>query len=462
MYENNYNYIEEKAPETKEKKSSVKKNIAMVLAVVVLGGASGFGGAYLQSRVMSDDSVSVSADASADRSETAAASPASSDDNKSTSTPVSSLMNTSSNKGGVLTTEQIVEKVSPSVVSVHSEFDNGSGTGTGIIMSSDGYIITNAHVVQADIQEYVQGSGKNGSSGNNGYGYYFNPYDFFFGGGNGYSGGTYQTVTKNANTVTVYLSNDDTETEYTAEIIGADADSDLAVLKIDAENLCAAEFGNSDELTMGSRAVAIGYPMGLGLSTSEGIISGLNRELSVELTSGGSASMTLIQTDAAINPGNSGGPLINEYGQVVGITSSKLASSSVEGLGFAIPITDAMPLINDLMNQGYVSNHTPQLGITGSNLTSALIRYYKLPVDSGVMVLSVAEGSGAAEAGLSEGDIIIAADGKPVENMDDLTAAKDGKAVGDTITLTLARKDGNEDVTVTLTEINEAPDSVDN
>lgn len=461
MYENNYNYIEEKAPETKEKKSSVKKNIAMVLAVVVLGGASGFGGAYLQSRVMSDDSVSVSADASSDRSEAAPASPASSD-NKTNSTPVSSLLNTSSSSGGALTTEQIFEKVSPSVVSVHSEFDNGSSTGTGIIMSSDGYIITNAHVVQTDTQEYVQGSGKN--SGSSGYsnGYYFNPYDFFFGGGNGYSGGTYQTVTKNANTVTIYLSNDDTETEYTAEIIGADADSDLAVLKIDAENLCAAEFGNSDELIMGSKAVAIGYPMGLGLSTSEGIISGLNRELSVELTSGGSASMTLIQTDAAINPGNSGGPLINEYGQVVGITSSKLASSSIEGLGFAIPITDAMPLINDLMNQGYVSNHTPQLGITGSNLTSALIRYYKLPVDSGVMVLSVAEGSGAAEAGLSEGDIIIAADGKPVENMDDLTAAKNGKEVGDTITLTLARQDGNEEVTVTLTEINEAPDAVDN
>ncbi len=459
MYENNYNYIEEKAPETKEKKSSIKKNIAMVLAVVVLGGASGFGGAYLQSKVMSDDSVPVSADASdsADKSDTASAAAASSD-NKTNSTPVSSLLNTSSSNGGVLTTEQIVEKVSPSVVSVHSEFDNGSSTGTGIIMSSDGYIITNAHVVQTDTQEYVQGSGKNDSNGF-GNGYYFNPYDFFFGGGNGYYGGTYQTVTKNANTVTIYLSNDDNETEYTAEIIGADADSDLAVLKIDAENLSAAEFGNSDELTMGSRAVAIGYPMGLGLSTSEGIISGLNRELSVELTSGGSASMTLIQTDAAINPGNSGGPLINEYGQVVGITSSKLASSSVEGLGFAIPITDAMPLINDLMNQGYVSNHTPQLGITGSNLTSALIRYYKLPVDSGVMVLSVAEGSGAAEAGLSEGDIIIAADGKTVESMDDLTAAKEGKEVGDTITLTLARKDGNEDVTVTLTEINEAPDT---
>lgn len=455
MYENNYNYIEEKAPETKEKKSSIKKNIAMVLAVVVLGGASGFGGAYLQSRLMTEDTASaaasVNSDSSSDKS-SAAASPAS---DSGSNAPVSSLLNTSANKGGALTTEQIFEKVSPSVVSVHSEFENGSSTGTGIIMSSDGYIITNAHVVQTDTQEYVRGSGNNDSNGYGGY--YFNPYDFFFGGGNGYSGGSYQTVTKLAETVTIILSDD--ETEYTAEIIGADADSDLAVLKIDADDLSAAEFGNSDELAMGSRAVAIGYPMGLGLSTSEGIISGLNRELSVELTSGGSASMTLIQTDAAINPGNSGGPLINEYGQVVGITSSKLASSSLEGLGFAIPITDAMPLINDLMNQGYVSNHTPQLGITGSNLTAALIRYYKLPVESGVMVLSVTEGSGAAEAGICEGDIIVAADGKTVENMDDLTAAKDGKAVGDTVTLTLARKDGNEDVVVTLTEINEAPEN---
>ena len=249
--------------------------------------------------------------------------------------------------------------------------------------------------------------------------------------------------------MTIVLSNDE-NTEYEAEIVGADENSDLAVLKIDATglNLTAAEFGSSDELTMGDKAVAIGYPLGLGLSTSEGIISGLNRTLNVELANGGSAAMTLIQTDAAINPGNSGGPLVNDRGQVVGITSSKLVDSSVEGLGFAIPISDAMPLISDLMNKGYVTNTTPQIGITGTDINSAMMRYYNLPVDKGVMVVSVVEGGA--------GDVIVAAEGKDITSMDELTSAKSGKKIGDTMVLTLARADGNIDVTLTLTGEDEA------
>lgn len=257
--------------------------------------------------------------------------------------------------------------------------------------------------------------------------------------------------------MTIVLSNDE-NTEYEAEIIGADENSDLAVLKIDATglNLTAAEFGSSDELTMGDKAVAIGYPLGLGLSTSEGIISGLNRTLNVELANGGSAAMTLIQTDAAINPGNSGGPLVNDRGQVVGITSSKLVDSSVEGLGFAIPISDAMPLISDLMNKGYVTNTTPQIGITGTDINSAMMRYYNLPVDKGVMVVSVVEGGAADAAGISAGDVIVAAEGKDITSMDELTSAKSGKKIGDTMVLTLARADGNIDVTLTLTGEDEA------
>ncbi len=446
MYENNYNYVTEPAsPEKKEKKSGVKKTVAMLLAVVVLGGASGFSGAYLQNKLSDKNEPAAAAtteqqtgDNAPHTIKTSASDPA--------GTPVSSLLNTSSS-GSALSTADIIRKVSPSVVSVHSEFEDGSGTGTGIILSSDGYIITNAHVIQAEGRERVESSNDPYSE----YYGYFNPYDFFFGGGDLFGDSYYQSVIKNADKVTITLSNDETETEYTAEIVGADTDSDLAVLKIDAENLVAAEFGNSDELVIGSKAIAIGYPMGLGLSTSEGIISGCNRELSVELNSGGSASMTLIQTDAAINPGNSGGPLINEFGQVIGITSSKLTGSTLEGLGFAIPITDAMPLINDLINQGYVTNRTPQLGITCSNITPAIRRYYGLPVDSGVMVLSVEEGSGASEAGISEGDIIIAADGKTVGSMDDISEVKKDKEIGDTIVLTLARNNGNEDITVTLT-----------
>lgn len=458
MYENNYNYIDVPG-EDKEKKKDNKagKTIAMLLAVVIVGGASGFGGAYLQNSIASDDQPAASASSdnaqqtSGSSSETPAVTSSSSSSDASGNV-VNALLNTGSSDGN-LTTKQIVEKVSPSVVGVHSSFTTSSGTstgtGTGIILSDDGYIITNAHVVQTEVSEYVSGSNNSGRYGSNPFSG-GDIFDYFF--GNSGIGGGYQKKLKQADTVKIVLSTDE-ETEYEAEIIGADENSDLAVLKINAEglDLIPAEFGDSNQLTMGDKAVAIGYPLGLGLSTSEGIVSGLNRTLNVELSSGGSASMTLIQTDAAINPGNSGGPLINGSGQVIGITSSKLVDSSVEGLGFAIPISDAMPLISDLMNKGYVTNTTPQIGITGSDINSAIMRYYNLPVDKGVMVVSVSEGSGAETAGISAGDVIVAADGKDITSMDELTAAKKGKAIGDTMVLTLARADGNVDVTITLT-----------
>lgn len=457
MYENNYNYVEVPG-EGKDKKKDNKagRTVAMLLAVAIVGGASGFGGAYLQNSIASDNQPAASASSdnaqqTSGNSETPAVTSSSSSSDTSGNV-VNTLLNTSPSDG-TLTTKQIVEKVSPSVVGVHSSFTTSSGTstgtGTGIILSDDGYIITNAHVVQTEVSEYVSNSDNNryGSNPFSGGGDIF---DYFFGGSG--IGGSYQKKLKQADTVKIVLSTDE-DTEYEAEIVGADENSDLAVLKINAEglDLIPAEFGDSNQLTMGDKAVAIGYPLGLGLSTSEGIVSGLNRTLNVELSSGGSASMTLIQTDAAINPGNSGGPLINGNGQVIGITSSKLVDSSVEGLGFAIPISDAMPLISDLMNKGYVTNTTPQIGITGSDINSAIMRYYNLPVDKGVMVVSVSEGSGAEAAGISAGDVIVAADGKDITSMDELTAAKKGKAIGDTMVLTLARADGNVDVTLTLT-----------
>lgn len=450
MYENNYNYID--VPEEKTKsKSSVGKTVALLMAVAVVGGASGFGGAFLESKYLennlaaeSSSTTVVSGTSPAVKAETTAVSDS---ENK-----VSSLL-ASSSSDGVLSTKQIVEKASPSVVSVHAQYEDQLGTGTGIILSSDGYIITNAHVVQTQITERSSGSNNNSYSfgnGFNGYGDYSDFFNYFFGGSNNNSS-SYEIKTVNCDKVTVVLS-DDEETEYEAEIIGADENSDLAVLKIDTQGveLTAAEIGDSNILTMGDKAVAIGYPMGLGLSTSEGIVSGLNRTINVELSSGGSADMTLIQTDAAINPGNSGGPLLNCYGQVIGITSSKLVDSDVEGLGFAIPITDAMPIISDLMNKGYVVNRTPQIGITATDVTSAFARYYNLPVNEGVMVESVAEGGAAEAAGISEGDVIVAADGKAITSMQELTAAKNGKQIGDEMVLTLARADGNIDVTIVL------------
>lgn len=458
MYENNYNYVEVPGEgKDKKKDNKVGRTVAMLLAVAIVGGASGFGGAYLQNSIASDDQPAASASSdNAQQTSDSAENPAVTSSSSSSDTSgnvVNTLLNTSSSDG-TLTTKQIVEKVSPSVVGVHSSFTTSSGTstgtGTGIILSDDGYIITNAHVVQTEVSEYVSNNNNSGRYGSNPFSGGGDIFDYFFGGSG--IGGSYQKKLRQADTVKIVLSTDE-DTEYEAEIVGADENSDLAVLKINAEglDLIPAEFGDSNQLTMGDKAVAIGYPLGLGLSTSEGIVSGLNRTLNVELSSGGSASMTLIQTDAAINPGNSGGPLINGNGQVIGITSSKLVDSSVEGLGFAIPISDAMPLISDLMNKGYVTNTTPQIGITGSDINSAIMRYYNLPVDKGVMVVSVSEGSGAEAAGISAGDVIVAADGKDITSMDELTAAKKGKAIGDTMVLTLARADGNVDVTLTLT-----------
>ncbi|MDE6745515.1 MAG: PDZ domain-containing protein [Oscillospiraceae bacterium] len=180
------------------------------------------------------------------------------------------------------------------------------------------------------------------------------------------------------------------------------------------------------------------------------MISGLEKEINSELSNGKTVTMTLIQTDASINPGNSGGPLLNSKGEVIGITSSKIASSSIEGIGFAIPISDAIPILDSLMTKGYVA--TPKLGISGTTITSAVKRYYNLPVNSGVLVASVEEGSCADIAGLEEGDVIIAADGKDIEDFDALVAAKNSHKPGETMTVTLARNDGNIDIEIILDE----------
>ncbi len=447
MYENNYNYVDI-SPESREpkKKSGAGKAVAIVLAAVIAGGASGFGGAYLQHRLISDQTAEMVEEDSAIPTPAINDPPAvaTGDDGERV---VTDLLSAGGTAAGELTTKQIVKKVTPSVVSIRSIFGTGNqqsgGTGTGIVLSTDGYIITNAHVVQNDTQEFVAGNNDDPFGG--GYGGYDDIFKYFFG------GGSYRKVTRLADKVTVVLSDDSTK-EYEAEIIGADAGSDIAVIKIDTEGktLTAAEFGDSDKIEMGDRAVVIGYPLGLGLSTSSGIVSGLNRELGLELTSGGSASITLIQTDAPINAGNSGGPLVNAYGQIIGITSSKLVDSSVEGMGFAIPITDVMPIISDLMNKGYVTNNVPQIGITGTNINDAVRRYYGLPVNKGVMVISVTPGSGAEAAGIAAGDVIVAADGTEIGSMDELTEIKSKKQIGDTMTITLAREKGNEDVELVL------------
>lgn len=413
-----------------KKSGGAGKVIAGLLAVVLIGGASGYGGAYL---ARSNDSVSVSAESEAPapftQSSTAVAD---SGGNKVT------VLGSSSDPNDGMTTSDVIKKIKPSVVLVSSTFNSagGSSTGTGIVFSADGYIVTNAHVITTEVKTSM-------SSGNN----QFDPFSDFFGNFyNNFGGYNYQTEVVKADKVTVTLND---EKEYEAKIIGCDSNTDLAVLKIDASGLTPAEIGDSSALEMGDKAITLGYPLGLGLSASDGIISGLNKEMSVEVA-GGTATMTLLQTDAAINPGNSGGPLLNSIGQVVGITSSKIASSEVDGVGFAIPITDALPILNELMTTGTVKNTTPKIGITGTDITAAVKRYYKLPVDKGVFVASVEPGSCAEVAGLEAGDVIVKADGKEISSMDELVKIKNKHKAGEQMTLTLARSDGDIDIELTL------------
>lgn len=292
---------------------------------------------------------------------------------------------------------EIYEKVSPSVVGVScTTIYKSSATGTGIIMSADGYVLTNAHVVD--------------------------------------DAKTIKIVDKDFN-------------EYEATLIGLDSETDLAVLKIEAENLPACEFGKSGDVRVGELAIAIGNPLGFELygSMSTGIISGLNRKITIS-----DKTMTLLQTTASINRGNSGGPLINAYGQVIGITSAKVDSSYGEGLGFAIPIDSAFPIIQDLVAHGYVTGR-PMIGISGEDITAIIAKYYGLP--RGVMVRYVTPDSGAAKAGIVSGDIVIGAEGETITTMDELNAIKSRFVAGDTITLTIYRNGKSYDVEVLMTEV---------
>ena len=433
-YEANYTPTEPEKPKNNGGKKA-GKIFALIIAVALIGGASGFGGALLANS-MNSDKISSSEETETETEEkretisTVTAAPQNTTDEEA---PLGNLLNIET-ADGALSTEQIIHNSTPSVVLITSKFTEaqGSGTGTGIVLSADGYIITNCHVIETSYQTY-QSSGDINP--------FENPFSFF--------GGGYEAVTQTAQAdkVTVTMSDG---SEHEAEIIGSDENTDLALLKIDVDGLIPAVLGSSDNLRLGEAAITLGYPLGLGLSASEGIVSGLEKELTIELSSGGTATMTLIQTDASINPGNSGGPLLNERGEVIGITSSKIADSTVEGIGFAIPITDAIPILDDLMNKGYVS--TPKIGITGTDITSAVKRYYNLPVDAGVLVVSVEAGSCADIAGIAEGDVIVAADGKEISDMNGLVAAKNKHKPGETMTVTLARNDGNIDIEIVLDE----------
>lgn len=439
MYDNdnNYTYTANYSPEEPEppKGGKAGRIAAFVLSVALIGGASGFGGAFLANSMNTE---AVRADASAEETYTTAETTGepiqtvTAPQKPDVSASIGSLLNVEQ-EGGETSTKDAIKKATPSVTLITSKFTEAgaAATGTGIVISADGYILTNCHVIQTSYQEREQTSNP----------FVDNPFGFF---GGGYS---YVTKTVIADEVTITLSDG---SEHIAEVVGSDEPTDLALLKIDVKGLIPAVIGDSDALEMGDEVLTLGYPLGLGLSASRGIVSGLDKEVTMELSSGKTADMVLIQTDAAINEGNSGGPLLNANGEVIGITSSKIGGSKIDSVGFAIPITNAMSIIGDLRDKGYVA--MPKMGIVGMEITPTVKRYYNTHVDEGVLIESVEAGSCAEAAGLEEGDIIVAADGKEISNMNELVATKNKHKPGETMTVTLARKDGNIDVTLTLDE----------
>lgn len=267
------------------------------------------------------------------------------------------------------------------------------GSGSGIIISEDGYIVTNQHVID---------------------------------------GATELSVILN------------TGEEYTATLVGADEKSDLAVLKIDKNGLPAATLGDSETVQVGEQAVAIGNPLGQELAgtVTAGVISAVNRTMTVD-----NKTYNLLQTDAAINPGNSGGALVNNRGEVIGINTIKLSQTDVEGIGFAIAISEAKPIIDDLINNGYVS---------GRPLVGIMVR----ETSNGLSVNSVTPGSGAAEAGVQAGDLIVKAEGQAITKSAELNDIRDKKAPGDYLNLTIIRNGELVDVNVKLGE--DVPAETDN
>ena len=298
-----------------------------------------------------------------------------------------------------LSLQQIYEQNIPSVVSITAVGTRTTATGTGVVLSEKGYLVTNYHVIEG------------------------------------------------AQSLTVKLTD---ERELTAKVVGSDPVSDLAVLYVAAGDLVPAQFGDSDNLRVGDTVVAIGDPLGVELrgTMTDGIISAISRDVQVD-----GRSMNLIQTNAALNSGNSGGPFINSFGQVIGINTMKIGtftdSTGVEGLGFAIPSATVREVVNQLITQGYVSGR-PWLGIQGESFSSYYRRFYQLP--QGVYITEVEAGSPAQTAGLMRGDIITRADDSPVSDMETLNSLLYTHSAGDTMLLTVYRGGHQGNVEITLTE----------
>ena len=372
-------------PEMPKKKSFFKKTgtkvAALALSCALLGGACG-AGVVLAARSGGSTSIAVS------NRETTAVS-VKKVDGKTAMTMSEVYASTVNSVVSINTASTTTNVFGQSVES--------ASAGSGFIITTDGYIVTNYHVISG------------------------------------------------ASSVKVTLYSGDT---YDATLVGGDEDYDIAVLKINAADLPAVTLGDSSAVKVGDSVAAIGNPLGeLTFSMSEGIVSSNNRAINVDGTP-----FNMIQVDASINPGNSGGPLMNSYGEVVGIVSAKYSSyanTTVEGLGFAIPINDVSAMIKDIMENGQVTTK-PYLGITAGTMTSQMAAQYKIDITQGVFVYSVESGGAGDKAGLKLGDVITKVNDTEITSMEDLSAAKKNYSSGDTVTLTIYRSGSYTTVQLTF------------
>ena len=381
----------------KKKKKFNGKRVARSAVALVLAAAMGFAGGFVGAKFGGSGKVVIQQVAPSSTADSASGS--------------DSSITAASSSGSSLTTEQVADLVSPSVVVITTEQvvysqwswygqnQVESGAGSGVIISSDGYILTCAHVVDG------------------------------------------------ASTITVTIGDKD----YTATLVGEDTTSDIAVIKIDADGLTPATVGNSDSLKVGQSVMAVGNPLGeLGGTVTGGMISALNRSVTIQGSSSVNT-MSLIQMDASVSPGNSGGGLFNMNGELVGIVNAKSSSSDAEGLGFAIPINDAIKVAQELLENGYVTGR-PYLGITYLAVTDAQTAS-QLGVNAyGVYVVEVVKGGPAEKAGLQAGDRIVSVDGTEIASKDDLGTLMQKHAAGDTLSITIARDGQMQTVNVTLGE----------
>ena len=419
---NSYNYsADANRDQASPRRHPILKSIAFVLCLAIAGVGSVQGYRIYQDHHGSNGFSEFSEDKAKSIKDTPLKSEADPEDDEDVDRP--SLIELAA-RDDAKPLPDIVDNIMPSVVGVSATFEYtvqsydffgwGSGDstsremvgrGTGIILSDDGYIVTNAHCIYDDSSQYHAGE---------------------------------------ALDVSVRFSDN---TDHKAKIIAYDTDTDIAVIKVDETGLTPATFGNSDDLRVGELVIAVGNPLGFDLfgSVTSGIVSALNRHISVN-----EKDMNLLQTDAAINEGNSGGPLLNSCGQVIGINSAKMSSSygnaSVEGLGFAIPISDAKEIIDDLINYNYVTGR-PKLGISSVDVTEADSRRFGAPM--GAYVINVEEGSAADLAGIKVRDIIIDVEGETVSSTSQLNTLKNKYKAGDKIKVKVNRN--GEDITLEVT-----------